>query len=399
MDAAAGQEWLGRLAPAASTKAGVMTHGGMIEIIVADDRVSAWATDLELGVISEAPAAVITPGTVVVSYDTLGAVVAQLEGMARFRATGKELRVIAAGVNASARTMPADLAGVPSRPTFVTSGIVMDAAALAGGLDRVESNADAPSNKRPVLTGVRFAVESSRLTLWAGDGYRAALVVAGPITPAEDADWPERGALPPARCARVLARMLVKTAAETTVRLVASESWIACVGPGWQWCSRLLDGEFPNLRCSLPPADSDLTTITINVAAALAATRFASIAAQRDGSMRTLKLATRPDRLLIMGDSPDHGSSARAIAATVRGDHLIFSLNGAYLLDALTPISAETVTLGLRGQNRVVVIRETDTDNAWLVMPIVKETAFAPVNWPDDEGLDAGPVVARGAAR
>ncbi len=221
----------------------------------------------------------------------------------------------------------------------------------------------------PVLTGVRIEIEGESMALLATDRFRLSSreLTWQPATP--DASI---AALVPAKVLGDTAKSI--NSGDVTIALSASGSGDGLIGFEYgddagsrRTTTRLLDGEFPKVR-SLFPAQH-LTTVVLNRQDLIDAVKRVALVAERNTAVQ---LEFTDSQLNLIAGSGEDAQGSEAVEAEITGEDLTTGFNPQYLLDGLTALDGEKVTLSFTQANKPVVLSATDggpDSFRYLLMP------------------------------
>ena len=224
----------------------------------------------------------------------------------------------------------------------------------------------------PVLTGVRIEIDGPTMSLLATDRFRLSHreLTWNPRTPDESA-----AALVPAKVLGDTAKSLT-SGAEITIALSTSgtgEGLIGFEGSGLggvrRTTTRLLDGEFPKVR-SLFPAEH-LTTAKVSREELIETVKRVALVAERNTAVQ---LKFTDGQLVLDAGSGDEAQATEVVDVEITGEDLTTGFNPQFLLDGLTALHGETVTLAFTQATKPVVISSAsngdDADSfRYLLMP------------------------------
>jgi DNA polymerase-3 subunit beta len=224
-------------------------------------------------------------------------------------------------------------------------------------------------DSRPVLTGVLFEIEDSKLTLAAADGFRLSVRTVG-----LPADGPARArAIVPARALIELGRIL--TDGDETVRmsLPTNRGQVVFRGKDIELVSQLIEGTFPDYQSIIPRAFNTRTVLT--TAGFLKACRAADIFAREAAHSARLRITPgnelEPGRMVVSATSAETGSNEAAVDATVEGVAVEIAFNVRFLVDVLSVINSPNVALETSGPAAPGVIKPVGRDDfLHVVMPM-----------------------------
>lgn len=148
-------------------------------------------------------------------------------------------------------------------------------------------------------------------------------------------------------------------------------SWV--VWPGTVWCSRNIDGQYPNYKQLLPDADKWEGAVTAPTANLLAGAKLATQFCTKNAPVRV----TLNGNCKMSGETPDASSFEEIIdGATIAkpsnetGDFTI-GLNPEFLAQSLSELGSENARFRVISPLRPLKIENCDNDDEWhLLMPI-----------------------------
>ncbi len=133
--------------------------------------------------------------------------------------------------------------------------------------------------------------------------------------------------------------------------------------------SRVLSGQFPNYDRVIPRENNlHLTVNTLELADAL---RRAAVMAEEQS--RAVRLSLKEGLLEISSANPDYGEAREALGVRYSGEPLEIGFNAYYLLDFLTAVESEEVSVRLRDRETQALLKPVALegyDYNYVVMPV-----------------------------
>jgi DNA polymerase-3 subunit beta len=246
------------------------------------------------------------------------------------------------------------------------AGIELEPKALKRAIDRVEFAA-ASDDSRPVLTGVHFKADGTRLTLAAADGFRLAVADLTLPSPAPQAIE----IIVPARALRELGRLIGESSEPVLMRINPQRTQVLFELTDTELVAQLIQGTFPNYNQLIPSEYASRCTVSADEFKR--ETRIAAIFA-RDGS-GIVRLQTQPGngapgKLMVSARADEIGNNEGEIDAAIEGDGAKIAFNSRYLQDVLNALSGE-VALETTSPSSPGVFRPVgETDYVHVVMPM-----------------------------
>jgi len=279
---------------------------------------------------------------------------------------GAKVMVKCGSASFSLPSMPVD--EYPALPAMPAASGTVASAEFAKAVSQAVTAAGR-DDMLPVLTGVRIEIEGESMALLATDRFRLSSreLTWTPASP--DASI---AALVPAKVLGDTAKSI--NSGDVTIALSASGSGDGLIGFEYgddqgsrRTTTRLLDGEFPKVR-SLFPAQH-LTTVVINRQDLIDAVKRVALVAERNTAVQ---LEFTDHQLNLIAGSGEDAQGSEAVEAEITGEDLTTGFNPQYLLDGLTALDGEKVTLSFTQPNKPVVLSATDAGPdsfRYLLMP------------------------------
>jgi DNA polymerase-3 subunit beta len=321
------------------------------------------ATDLEIGLETNCEADVAEPGAIALPARLLAEIVASLpEGQTQIESSGT-------GAAITAGTTRFDLAGMPAADFPVLpeppgdSGIRLDGATMLG-LIRSTAFAVSTDETRPFLTGALLTIDGHTVRMVATDGGRLALRSAELEAPAPTVF---AGIVP----RRALGEALRILPGEDNVRLSWTDTVVFLQASTTRLSARLLAGTFPSYQGVLDQVRAPALTLSAAREPLAAALRRVSITSDQ-GSNNMVTLAVNGTALTLSAKAPSVGSAIEELAVEAAGNPINTAFNARFLLDALDPMDAERVRLGLTGPTSPAILTPADRPEPLCVMAPVR---------------------------
>jgi DNA polymerase-3 subunit beta len=197
----------------------------------------------------------------------------------------------------------------------------------------------ASADVRYYLNGMLFEQRGEGLRCVATDGHRLALADSAPDTHEQvvDRQWiiPRKG---------VLELMRLLDGEEAPITLEFARNHVrASVGLS-QFTSKLIDGRFPDYESVIPiGAERTIDVVREDFRAAL---MRASILANE--KFRGVRIELNPGSMRISSNNPEQEEAVEEINGTCVHSGLAVGFNVSYLLDAISALDGEQVTLAIR---------------------------------------------------
>jgi DNA polymerase-3 subunit beta len=214
---------------------------------------------------------------------------------------------------------------------------------------------------RYYLNGLLLDFRDGKLRTVATDGHRLAVCdhdQGVSVSQSRQLIVPRKGVME-------LSRMLSET--DNAVSLALGRNHVRLVKDGTVFTSKLIDGRFPDYEAVIPVGadrqillDKELFTRALQRAAILSNEKY-----------RGVRLEASKGALKIVAHNPQHEEAVEEIEAEMNFDQLAVGFNVTYLLDALTAIDTDSVSLELKDANSSCLVSAPDSDlNRHVVMPL-----------------------------
>jgi DNA polymerase-3 subunit beta len=99
------------------------------------------------------------------------------------------------------------------------------------------------------------------------------------------------------------------------------------------------------------------------------AIKMASLFARESANNIKLKI-TAPDKIEVLATSSQVGSNVSTINGTVKGDNLEIAFNAKFILDCLSVINSEKITLEMINNVSPGVIKGKEANYLYVIMPL-----------------------------
>lgn len=325
------------------------------------NEVSVTGTDMEVELIASAEAEVAQEGETTIPARKLVDIVRALPDGVSIGVTvdGDKATVASGRSRFTLSTLPAT--EFPTTDQVETLDIVKIREAKLKTLMEKTSFAMANQDVRYYLNGLLFEFRQGHLRTVATDGHRLAICDLDeelPVTNDRQLIVPRKGVLE-------LARMLSDS--DDQVELALGKNHIRLVRGKTVLTSKLIDGRFPDYEAVIPVGtdreiriDRDAFTHALQRAAILSNEKYRGVRLEAVG--QTVK---------IIAHNPQHEEAVEELEAEFNFEQLAVGFNVTYLLDALTALQTDEVSMALRDANSSCLITGIESsDDRHVVMPL-----------------------------
>jgi DNA polymerase-3 subunit beta len=331
------------------------------------DEVRFLATDLEVGLRSKCQAAVAKGGSLTLPAKKLFEIVKSLpETDIRIAEDKGGVKVAADRFDSRMQTLPRE--DFPTLPESAgTVSALLPRIALREMVSKTQF-AITGEDTRYFLNGAQFLLRPDSMSLVATDGHRLALVTV-PREPSgkSRADEAENKAILPKKTLGELGRLL--TEGEGDVSYVRGENHLFFDVGGRLLISRMIDGQFPAYERVIPKANDKRIEFERD-RLTNAVKRVALLSNERS---RAVKIQIDKAKVDVTSSSPDLGEAKETLTVEYSGPPLQICFNAQYVLDFLSAVSTDVVSLELKDEVSQAVMKPVGADNydyTYVIMPM-----------------------------
>jgi DNA polymerase-3 subunit beta len=328
------------------------------------DQVSFLATDLEVGLRSMCKAAVAKGGSLTLPAKKFYEIVKSLpETDIRIAEDKGGVKVAADRFDSRMQTLPRE-----DFPTLPQAGSTPTATLPRTLLREMVSKtqfAITGEDTRYFLNGALFVLRPDSMSLVATDGHRLALVTTNRETRGVPKD--EVRAILPKKTLGELARLLSE--GEEDIRYERGENHLFFDVGGRLLISRMIDGQFPAYERVIPKGNDkhieferDRLTNAVK--------RVALLSNERS---RAVKFQIEKGHVDVTSSSPDLGEAKETLPVEYDGSALTICFNAQYVLDFLSAVSTDVVSLDLKDEVSQAVMKPVGADGydyTYVIMPM-----------------------------
>ena len=329
------------------------------------DEVRFLATDLEVALRSKCAASVTKSGALTLPAKKFFEIVKSLPETDIHIAEDKGgVRVAADRFDSRMQTLPRE--DFPTLPE--TNGSVNAMLSQISLKEMVAKTQFAITGEdtRYFLNGAQFVLRPDSMSLVATDGHRLALItVAREGKGANDAE--DNKAILPKKTLGELGRLLPD--GEGDVSYVRGENHLFFEVGGRLLISRMIDGQFPAYERVIPKGNDkhieferDRLTNAVK--------RVALLSNERS---RAVKFLIEKGKVDVSSSSPDLGEATESLPVDYSGSSLQICFNAQYVLDFLSAVSTDVVSLDLKDEVSQAVVKPVGAegyDYTYVIMPM-----------------------------
>jgi len=319
-----------------------------------------YGTDLETSIQTAVSGLVEQEGGVVVPGKIFNDIVRSLpDASILLEKEGETLSIKAQQSNFSIRILPAedfakfpDIEGVESikLPVKILEGMV-----------RKVGKAVSRDETRAVLTGILVQIGEGTIKMVATDSYRLAIAE----RELEEGAGNERfEALIPGKAFEDVIKMAAKS---DDLDITLTSNQVRFEFGKTVFVTRRIEGNYPNYKNLLP--DSYNLKVNLSQEEILEATKRVALMAVSNTAIK-LSISVEDSTLVMSSHSNDYGQAEEAIMVKVEGEDREISVNHAYLLDGLSAVGSEFITLEIQEAMKPGIIKSEEEGFTYLFMPV-----------------------------
>lgn len=218
----------------------------------------------------------------------------------------------------------------------------------------------AQQDVRYYLNGLLLELKDKMIWAVATDGHRLALNgIKAPVSALAQVIVPRKG---------VLELMRLLTGSEQDAKVVVGKNHIRVSGSSFVFTSKLIDGKFPDYNKAIPEA-CDKEVIVNRDVFKRGLTRVAVLS---NDMFRGVKLQINNGLIRLSTNTQDQEEAEEEIGVEYQGEEISTGFNINYLLDVLSNVSAEKVTMKLKDGISSILIEETagNDNKLYVIMPL-----------------------------
>lgn len=335
------------------------------------EGVDILATDLEIGMRGHYKATVDEPGAITLSARKLYEILKELpDGEIGLTVGENHWATIVAG-KSQFKIVGLPSADFPAMPSIEREGLTPVEGAGLADLIRKSLFAVGDNDARYILNGLLVTLlvteKKTTLRLVGTDGHRLALAERDVAAPAGKEGPREVKAIIPKKGAQEMRRLLEEGDGDPLLGF--TKNLMVFRRSGLLLTSRLMEGNYPNYQQVIPKDKDPDKRATVARAELEGALRRVAVLS-RDKT-NAVKLSLARGTMTLFTSNPDFGEATEEVAAQYQGEGLTTGFNAKYLLDALSVMDGDAVTLQMDNPLSPCLLREAGNAGfACVVMPV-----------------------------
>ena len=329
------------------------------------EEVRFLATDLEVALRSKCTAAVSKSGSLTLPAKKFYEIIKSLpETDIRIAEDKGGVKVAADRFDSRMQTLPRE--DFPTLPESGTATTAMLPRSAVREMVAKTQFAITGEDTRFFLNGALFVLRPDSMSLVATDGHRLALVTI-PREAGKSKEAEENKAILPKKTLGELGRLL--TEGDGDVSYVRGENHLFFDVGGRLLISRMIDGQFPTYERVIPKGNDkhieferDRLTNAVK--------RVALLSNERS---RAVKFQIDKGKVDVTSSSPDLGEAKETLPVEYTGASMQICFNAQYVLDFLSAVSTDVVSLELKDEMSQAVMKPVGADGydyTYVIMPM-----------------------------
>ena len=329
------------------------------------------ATDLELGMRGLYKATVLEAGGVTISARKLYEIIKELpSGEIELTSGDNNWTTIHAG-KSQFKVVGLPSGDYPALPSIEREGLTPLAGAGLLELIRKTLFAAGDNDARYILNGLLVSLTTTEkktmlLRLVGTDGHRLAVAEREVGTPNAKQPAQDIKAIIPKKAAQEMRRLLEEGGDEEPL-IGFTKNLMIFRKSGLLLTSRLMESNYPNYQQVVPKESGK--RIAVNRGLLESALRRVSVLSKDKAN--AVKVSFAPGGMTLFSSNPDYGEATEELVARYEGEALNTGFNARYLLDALSVMDGESVSLQMDTALSPCLIQEAESPGfKCVVMPI-----------------------------
>ena len=330
--------------------------------IVSKNILKIRATNLSVGVEFELSVKSESDGVVALDGKTLYAFLNTIPKTEKikFSLQGTSLTLVTSKNKTTLKTFPFE--DFPTLPSVSGTQVTIPKKIFIQGVQST-SFAAAVSDIKPEIASVCLIADKNSLIFVATDSFRLA-------EKKETLSKPIEFPVVIIPCKNILEAARVFDQYNSDITLIVNENQIAFTAAGLYLTSRIVSGVFPDYKQIIPQNFS--TEVVVLKQDILDTLKSANIFSDKFNQI-TFSISPNKKKFECISQNNDVGEYSGNVDATMKGDDVSVSLNFRYLLECLLIIPQDSISIGLNGHNKALVIRGiSDNSFTYLLQPMNK---------------------------
>lgn len=318
------------------------------------------AINLSLGIEIEIPAKIEKEGVVAIPGSVLNNVFSNLSGSENvyLEESGGNLNLKTKKNNIKLKGVPYE--DFPTIPKVSGEDFEIEPKKIIEGIKSVFWSAS-PSDIKPEISSVYIYPKENNLVFVSTDSFRLA---ERKVKIKNQVDFP--GIIIPYKNIPEIIRVLESVGG--SVLFSFNKNQIAFSGENIYLTSRVIDGVFPDYRQIIPNTFS--TEVVLLKQDLLNALKVSNVFSDKFNQI-SLSIKTKEKLFEFSSSNVDVGENKSDLSASISGEDIELSFNYKYLLDSITSVSTDSLSLKFNGPSKPIVLTLVgDPSFTYLIMPM-----------------------------
>jgi len=324
------------------------------------------ATDLEIGLRGRYMAEVDKAGAVTVSAKKMFEIVRELplEDIQIKVEDNNWVKIVSGNSQFKLVGLPKD--EYPALPDVAEEGMIVIEGDILRDMIKKTLYAVGENDARYVLNGLFVHMTQTKgglnIRMVGTDGHRLSM-----IDRVIDAKHKEESIIIPKKAMMELRHLLEEDTPKAELRLGFSKNHALFKRDGLVMVSKLIDGNYPNYMQVVPTKSTKKVTVA-KEEFSHAVKRVSILSKEKTNAV---KLQLEKGILVLSTNNPDVGEASEELAVDYRGEGIAIGFNSRYLMDVLSAMDRQTITLELNDAlSPCLISEEGDEHYKCVVMPM-----------------------------
>jgi len=325
------------------------------------------ATDLEIGLRGRYTAEVDKGGAVTVSAKKMYEIVRELPAEdIQISVEGNTNWVKIASGHSQFKLVGLPKDDYPALPDVEEEGMIVIEGDTLRDMIKKTLYAVGENDARYVLNGLYVHMTQTKgglsIRMVGTDGHRLSMV-----DRVVDAKHKEESIIIPKKTMMELRRLLEEDSSDVELRLGFSKNHALFKRDGLVMVSKLIDGNYPNYL-QVVPTKSTKKVIVPKEELARAVKRVSILSKEKTNAV---KVQLEKGLLVLSTNNPDVGEANEELTVDYKNEGIVIGFNSRYLIDALSAIDRETISLEFNDAlSPCLIMEEGDEHYKCVVMPM-----------------------------
>lgn len=333
-----------------------------LHLIAKNDQLEIQGMDTNMAISCVIPAAITEPGDIVVSAKYAAELIRNLTGDAVTLTKNTENRVMKLESNqAEFKLLLMNEDDYPKFPIFEGEKQIVIPDIDIKNLIKKTIYACSNDDARPLFTGIYIELQDNQLTFVGTNTHRLAI---------KTLPFPTEKNMSLIIPAKVLAEISKNLTSDQPQNVVISllKNQVMINVDNTVIISRLIEGSFPDYHRVIPPAFKISAIVNINKLQS--AVKCVSLFST-EGDYNIVKMSVGNNSLTLTSSSPELGMGKEVVDCITTGDQLNVAFNSKYLLDILSNLDSDEVTLAMNSSlSPVCISADSEPGYIYVVTPV-----------------------------